>query len=98
MGHDLVAVALRVGIGELAAEGARAGHEAGPHRRGLRVETDGLDGRRDGLDFGVRHAGDQQVLPDGQADVAVAAPPRDLGREPASGRSTAARLSSATPM
>jgi hypothetical protein len=34
------------------------------------------------VDLGVRHAGDQQVLPDGKADVAIAALAREGGDDP----------------
>ena len=69
--------------GEAAAGRCRCRRRA---RRGSRValrrKPERLDRGFGERDIGIRHAGDQQVLPDGQADIAVAEIARDL-RKPA---------------
>ena len=81
--RDLLGVALGVGGGEPAAGVAGAGDEAGADRARLGGEAERLDGGLgDARACRVGHAGDQQVLPDGEADIAVAHLLRD-GGEPA---------------
>ena len=58
--------------GEAAAGVAGAGDEAGADRARLGREAERLDRGLGERDLVVRHAGDQQVLPDGEADIAVA--------------------------
>ena len=65
-------VAFRVRHRELAAAIAGAGDEPGAHRRGLPGEAAGLDAAFAGLEPVVGHAGDEEVLPDGEPDIAVA--------------------------
>ena len=77
--RDLLGVALGVGGRELAAGIAGAGDEAGADRRCLGGEPERLDRGLRQRDLLVRHAGDQQVLPDREADIAVAEIARDLG-------------------
>ena len=80
--RDLLGVALGVGGGELAAGIAGAGDEAGADGVGLDGEAERFDPRLRRLELCGRHAGDQQVLPDREPDIAVAQVARDVG-EPA---------------
>ncbi len=76
---DLLGVALGVGSGKFAAGIAGAGNEPG-------ADGIGFDGKPQRLDLLLRrfqllgrHAGNQQVLPDREPDIAVAAVARDVG-------------------
>ena len=77
---DFGGMALGVGGREFAAGIAGAGDQAGADVRGLDREPDRLDRGDRQLDVLVAHARYQQVLPDGQADIAVAEILRDLGK------------------
>src|SRR5215213_8036057 len=77
-----------VGRRELAPRRAGAGDEPGADARGLGRQPERRDARLDVRDARVRHAREEEILPDGQAEVAVAALARDrrdlahlLGRE-----------------
>ncbi len=77
--RNFFGVALGVGGRELAAGIAGAGDEAGADGIGVDGETERFDllGRCGKLFR--RHAGDQQVLPDGEPQIAVAEFARDFG-------------------
>ncbi len=78
--RDVFGVALGVGGREAATDIAGAGDETGADRGRPGVKSERFDrgfGRR-GLVVG--HAGDQQILPDRQPDIAVAEILRDLGQ------------------
>ncbi len=72
MGGDGLGRALGVGGGELAAGVAGAGDEPGAAASPWSGEAQGRDGGDAHRRFGIGHAGDQQVLPDGEADIAIA--------------------------
>ena len=76
---DLGRMALGVGGRELAAGIAGAGDQPGADLRRLDRKPDRFDRRDRKFDILVTHAGDQQVLPDRQADIAVAEILRDFG-------------------
>src|SRR5206468_11520156 len=63
----------------LAAAIAGAGDEAGAHHARFPIETGPLDPALSVVDFVVGNSGDEQVLPDGEPDVAVADIPGDRG-------------------
>ena len=73
---------LGIGGGKLAADIARAGDEAGANRGGADGQADRFDTRLGRCHICRAHPGDDQVLPDGEADIAVAEIAGDL-REPA---------------
>ena len=79
---DLGRMALGIRGRELAAGIAGAGDQPGADLRGLDREPDLLDRGNGELDILVAHARDQQVLPDRQADIAVAEILRNLGQPP----------------
>ena len=79
---DLGRVKFGVGGGKPAAGVAGAGDQPGADLRGLDREPDLLDGGDRKVDILVAYARDQKVLPDGQANIAVAQVLRDFG-EPA---------------
>src|SRR3954471_2836132 len=68
---------LGVARSELAAAIAGAGDKTGADARGLGREPERRDARLDLRDARVRHAREEEILPDRQADVAVAALARD---------------------
>src|SRR5712672_4781407 len=80
--RDFLGVALGVGGREAAADIAGAGDEAGADRARLGGEAERRDGGLGERELVGRHARDQQVLPHGEPDIAVAEIGRDLG-EPA---------------
>ncbi len=75
---DLLGLLLGVRGREAAAGRAGAGDEPGADRSRLRGQPERLDRGFGERDLVVRHAGDQQVLPDREADIAVAQVVRDL--------------------
>jgi hypothetical protein len=79
---DLERVPLGVGGRELAAAAARAGDEAGADARRARRQPERLDARLRISDIAIRDAGQDEVLPDREPDIAVAAFARER-REPA---------------
>src|SRR5262245_51221282 len=70
--RDLFSVPFRVGGGEFAADIARAGNKAGTDRGGADGQADCFDPRLHRRDVLRAHAGDDQILPNSEADVAVA--------------------------
>ena len=80
--RDLLGMPFGIGGGKLAADIARAGDEAGANRGGADGEADRFDTRLRRRHICRAHPGDDQVLPDGEADIAVAEIAGDL-REPA---------------
>ena len=89
--RDLLGVALGIGGGELAAGIAGAGDEAGANRVGLVARPSASIRACAAVELVRRHAGDQQVLPDREPDIAVAEFARDLRRARASARRSAGR-------
>ena len=84
--RDVLGVALGVGGCELAAGVAGAGDQAGADRVRLGGEPERLDRGLGACSLLVGDAGDQQVLPDRQPDLAVAEIARDRRRGRASVR------------
>ena len=78
MGGDLQRMALGVGGGKLAAFAAGACDQPGADRMGRYRQAKNLDGGNGGGDLRIRHPREQQVLPDCQADVAIAELEADL--------------------
>ena len=70
--RDLLGVPLGIGGRELAADIAGAGDQPGADRGRLGGQTERVDGGLRQRDLVVGDAGDQQVLPDRQPDIAVA--------------------------
>ena len=70
--RDLLGVALGVGGGEPAADVAGAGDQPGADRVALVARPSASIAASASVELVVRHAGDQQVLPDRQPDIAVA--------------------------
>ena len=95
---DLGGVALGVGGGELAAGIAGAGDQAGADLRGLDRKPDRFDGGDGKRDILVAHARDQKVLPDRQADFAVAEIAARSWPARASARRSACRAAATTPI
>src|SRR5215510_10513867 len=79
---DVFGMPLGVGGGELATGIAGAGDKARPKRIGLDRETKRCDVCLRSFEFVGWHTGDQQVLPDGEPDVAVTQFACDLGKPP----------------
>src|SRR5262245_9336041 len=79
--RDLLGMPLGVGGGELATDIAGAGNESGANRVRAGGQTERFDSRLRRLHVFRVHARNDEVLPDGEADVAVAKVARDL-REP----------------
>src|SRR5262249_5356863 len=77
--RDLFGMALGVGGREATAYIARAGDETGADRARAGREPKRFDAADRVLDPVGWYAGDEQVLPDGEADVAVAERARDAG-------------------
>ena len=75
---DSGGVVLGVGKAELAAGAAGAGDQPGAEFRGFYRKADRLDGGRGQCHLVVGHARDQQILPDRQADFAIAQILRDF--------------------
>ena len=96
--RDLLGMALGVGRGEAAAGVAGAGDQAGADRARLGGEAERLDRRFGGRDLVRRHAGDQQVLPDRETDIAVAHILRDRRQARASARAVSLPTGSTTPI
>src|SRR5260221_9154630 len=71
-GRDLVGVPLGIRSRELAPRIAGAGDEASPQCIRPGAETERVDRRAGRRDLIVRYAGDQEILPDREADIAVA--------------------------
>src|SRR2546429_5008852 len=69
---DLLGMPLGIGGGEFAADIARAGNEAGTNRGGADGQAERFDTRLRCRHIARAHPGDDQVLPNGEADVAVA--------------------------
>ena len=78
--RDLLGVALGVGGGKLAAGIAGAGDEAGADGVGLDGKAERFDALLRLRELLGRHAGDQQILPDREAQIAVAELARDRGK------------------
>src|SRR6202011_4720371 len=80
--RDLLGVPFCIGSRELATDIAGAGDEAGADRARAGRQPESLDGSDRFIEAARRNAGDQQILPDREPDVAITGVARDHG-EPA---------------
>jgi len=78
--RDFLGMAFGVGGREFAAGVAGTGDEAGTNGVRLDGQTESFDLLPGGRETFGRNAGDQQVLPNGEPEIAIAEVPRDGGQ------------------